>query len=344
MCVSSTLVELQVPSRTPAASGGARELDDRARLRVRRHFDRVARQRTANRERHPDYYEYLYGSIRSQVAPGSTVLDLGCGDGTLLASLRPSRGVGVDFSIPMLQKARRRQATSLEPAEEDEAASRAVDRDRDNVVGYLLDVQEFFQGLPRVTHPSSRVIVAYYNFAWEPLLWLAARLGLKDREPLQSWLSNDGLANLVELTEFEVVKSGYRTPLPVGPRRITRPINTAMSAVPLVNRLGLISYVTARPKRVDVPPRVAEPVCTVVIPARNERGNVRDAVRRLPCLGSHTEIIFVEGHSDDDTFEEIERVIAEYPNLDIKVTRQDGSGKGHASAGVRAATGDVLIP
>ena len=347
MCVSSTLVELQVPSPTPAASGGARELDDRARLRVRRHFDRVAHQRIANRERHPDYYEYLYGSIRSQVAPGSTVLDLGCGDGTLLASLRPSRGVGVDFSISMVQKARRRHP-DLEFVGGDVErlpVSGAFDYViASNVVGYLLDVQEFFQGLPRVTHPSSRVIVAYYNFAWEPLLWLAARLGLKDQEPLQSWLSNDGLANLVELTEFEVVKSGYRTPLPVGPRRITRPINTALSAVPLVNRLGLISYVTARPKRVDVPPRVAEPVCTVVIPARNERGNVRDAVRRLPCLGSHTEIIFVEGHSDDDTFGEIERVIAEYPNLDIKVTRQDGSGKGDAvRRGFELATGDVLM-
>ena len=195
-----------------------------------------------------------------------------------------------------------------------------------------------------MTHPSSRVIVAYYNFAWEPVLWLAERFGLKTREPLQSWLSNDGLANLVEMADLELVKSGYRTPLPVGPAWLTRPLNNLLSAVPLVNRLGLISFVTARPRKAEVAPRIAEPTCTVVIPARNERGNIRDAVERLPRLGSHTELIFVEGHSTDGTFEEIEAVIAEHPELDMKVTRQDGTGKGDAvRKGFELATGDVLM-
>ena len=121
-----------------------------------------------------------------------------------------------------------------------------------NVVGYLIDVQDLFRELARVTHPSSRVIVAYYNFAWEPVLWLAERFGLKTREPLQSWLSNDGLANLVEMADLELVKSGYRTPLPVGPAWLTRPLNNLLSAVPLVNRLGLISFVTARPRKAEV--------------------------------------------------------------------------------------------
>ncbi len=338
-------MELQAP--TLPVSDGARELDERARRRVRRYFDRAVRARAAARQRHRYYYEDLYGMIRSQVPPGSSVLDLGCGDGTLLASLHPSRGVGVDFSLPMVQEARRRHPSLQFVCGDVERLPVSGPFDyviASNVVGFLLDVQEFFLSLRHVTHPSSRVIVAYYNFAWEPLLWLAARLGLKDREPLQSWLSNDGLENLVELTEFEVVKSGYRTPLPVGPASITRPVNTAMSAVPLVNRLGLISFVTARPRNVDVQTRVSDPTCTVVIPARNERGNVRNAVRRLPPLGSHTEIVFVEGHSHDGTFEEIERVIGEFPDLDIKVARQDGSGKGDAvRKGFDLATGDVLM-
>jgi SAM-dependent methyltransferase len=335
-----------VPSPRQAVSG-ARELDDLARRRVRRHFDRAVRERVVARNRHRYYYDDLYGMIRSQVAPGSTVLDLGCGDGTLLASLRPSRGVGVDFSLPMIQEARRRHRNLRFVCGDVERLPISGMFDyviASNVVGFLLDVQEFFLSLQDVTHPASRVIVAYYNFAWEAVLWFAVGLGLKDREPLQSWLSNDGLANLVELTDFEVVKSGYRTPLPVGPAPITRPINTAMSAVPLVNRLGLISFVTARPKSVHVPARVAAPTCTVVIPARNERGNIRSAVARIPALGSHTEIIFVEGHSDDATFEEIERVISEYPDLDIKLARQHGKGKGDAvRKGFDLATGDVLM-
>jgi 2-polyprenyl-3-methyl-5-hydroxy-6-metoxy-1,4-benzoquinol methylase len=334
-------------SPTPAAPSVRPGRDERARGRVRRHFDRIARHGMPARRRYRYYYEDLYGLIRDQVEPGSTVLDLGCGDGALLASLQPSFGVGVDFSLTAIQQARSHHPDLEFVCADVERLPVGGTFDYvivSNVVGYLIDVQEFFRNLSRVTHPASRVIVAYYNFAWEPLLKLAEALGLKTRQPLQSWLSNDGLANLVELADMELVKSGYRTPLPIGPAAVTRPVNSLLSAVPLVNRLGLISHLTARPKAGAATPRIADPTCTVVIPARNERGNIRDAVSRMPTLGRHTEVIFVEGHSTDGTFEEIEAVIADHPEHDLKVVRQDGAGKGDAvRKGFELATGDVLM-
>jgi SAM-dependent methyltransferase len=337
----------QQPPSPDTSAGGANGLDDRTRRRLRQHFDRAAPERRVARSRHRYYYDDLYGMIRDQVEPGATVLDLGCGDGALLASLQPSRGVGVDFSLPTLLDARHRHPDLDFVCGDVERLPISGTFDyviASNVVGFVMDVNELFRMLTSVTHPSSRVIVAYYNFAWEPVLWLAERFGLKTQEPLQSWLSNDGLANLVEMADLEVVRSGYRTPLPVGPAWLTRPLNNLLSAVPLVNRLGLISFVTARPRKAEVTPRISAPTCTVVIPARNERGNIRDAVERLPRLGSHTELIFVEGHSSDGTYEEIEAVIAEHPELDVKVTRQDGTGKGDAvRKGFELATGDVLM-
>src|SRR5262245_49885759 len=104
----SDFVELAVPTPTLDHVGDAREADEDARRRVRRHFDRLARERTSVQERHRSYYDELYRLIRDQVEPGARVLDLGCGDGTLLASLRPSMGVGVDLSMQMVKKARRR--------------------------------------------------------------------------------------------------------------------------------------------------------------------------------------------------------------------------------------------
>jgi SAM-dependent methyltransferase len=340
-------VERQRTSPDAVAPGGARDLDAPARRRVRRHFDEVTPRGPSARARHRYYYDDLYGMIRDQVEPGATVLDLGCGDGSLLASLQPSRGVGVDFSLPTLLDARKRHPDLDFVCGDVERLPISATFDYvivSNVLGYLIDVQALFLPLIRLTHPSSRVIVAHYNFAWEPVLWLAERFGLKTREPLQNWLSRDSLVNLVEMADLELVRSGYRTPLPVGPAWLTRPVNNLLSAIPLVNHLGLISFVTARPKKVDVPPRMADPTCTVVVPARNERGNIRDAVERLPRLGSHTELIFAEGHSTDGTYEEIEAVIAEHPELDVKVTRQDGTGKGDAvRKGFELASGDVLM-
>ena len=330
-----------------ALPNAARLLDDRARRQVRLHFDRSERYGAGARVRYRYYYEDLYGFIRSQVPPGSSVLDLGCGDGTLLASLRPSRGVGVDLSLASLQEARRRHPHLQFVCGDIEEFPLSGSFDYvivSNVVGYLVDVWNFFRNLSGVVNPSTRVLVAYYNFAWEPLLKLAEAMGLKTRQPLQNWLSGSDLANLMELAGLEPVATGYRTPIPVGPDRLIAPLNTALSAVPIVRRLGLISYVTARPLRTEAFQRIADPSCTVVIPTRNERGNIRSAVERMPQLGRHTEVIFVDGHSADGTEEEIRKVIDEHPEIDIKLVVQDGIGKGDAvRKGFDLASGDVLM-
>jgi glycosyltransferase involved in cell wall biosynthesis len=84
---------------------------------------------------------------------------------------------------------------------------------------------------------------------------------------------------------------------------------------------------------------------TVVIPCRNERGNIEPAIRRMPHFCPELEVIFVEGHSSDGTLVEIERVIAAYDgDLDLRVTVQDGTGKGDAvRKGFEMARGEVLM-
>ncbi len=83
---------------------------------------------------------------------------------------------------------------------------------------------------------------------------------------------------------------------------------------------------------------------TVVVPARNERGNIEAAVQRIPRFTEELEIIFVEGHSQDGTWDEIQRVVAAYPQYDIKAMRQPGKGKADAVfTAFDAARGDVLM-
>jgi SAM-dependent methyltransferase len=332
-------------SATATEAPPALDLDAGARREIRSWFARHGT--SGDRARYPYYYDDLYGFIRSQVRPGASVLDLGCGDGTLLSMLRPARGVGVDVSLPALEEARRRHpglSFVCGDVERLPVAGRFDYVVVSNVVGYLIDVLEFFRSLSRVTHPGTRVIVIHYNFAWEPILKLAERLGLKARQPLQSWLSRLDLTNLAELADLHVLASGYRTPLPVGPRRLMPRVNAALSRLPVARRLGLVSYVIATPRDAVAAAPEPEPSCTVVIPARNEEGNVRAAVERLPRLGRHTEVVFVEGHSTDGTAREIERVIRARPDLDVKLVRQDGAGKGDAvRKGFEQSAGDVLM-
>jgi glycosyltransferase involved in cell wall biosynthesis len=118
-------------------------------------------------------------------------------------------------------------------------------------------------------------------------------------------------------------------------------INRFFAPLPLINNLCLRHYTLCRSLRQRAP----EPTsATIVIPARNERGNIEPAVRRIPRFVNDLEIIFVEGHSNDGTWEEIERVAAAYSDLDIKARRQPDKGKADAVfTGFDGARGEVLI-
>ena len=72
----------------------------------RSHWDAVARKMESWTGWGKAYHKRLAQIYGFWVAPGQRVLEVGCGSGDLLAALRPSCGVGVDFSTEMVQRAR----------------------------------------------------------------------------------------------------------------------------------------------------------------------------------------------------------------------------------------------
>jgi glycosyltransferase involved in cell wall biosynthesis len=91
-------------------------------------------------------------------------------------------------------------------------------------------------------------------------------------------------------------------------------------------------------------PKPEETSVSVVVPARNEAGNIESAITRTPAMGAWTEFIFVEGGSTDNTWEEIQRVKDAYPDVRIKAVQQTGKGKGNAvREGYDLAEGDILM-
>ena len=93
---------------------------------------------------------------------------------------------------------------------------------------------------------------------------------------------------------------------------------------------------------VDERPRA--PSLSVIVPARNERGNIAAVVERLPTLAGDLEVIFVEGHSTDGTWDEIDRVLREQTgSVRVRAFRQTGTGKADAvRVGVEHATGELV--
>lgn len=312
---------------------------------VREFYDRTASHLDRYRKRNSFYFREMGALLRSVIPEGSRILDVGCGQGDFLDLLRPSYGLGVDISPAMIERARTKyphldfavaDAEELEPRITFDYVLLA------NLVGYLQDIQTALQRLTGVCTADTRVVITHYNYLWEPVLRIGGLLGMKMREPYQNWLSIQDLENLLHLAGFEVVRSRQVILLPKYVPLLSRLCNRYLSQMPLFRRLALVELLVARPVRQQLPERAL--TCSIIVPARNEQGNIGPLVQRIPRLGDHTEIIFVEGHSGDGTAEEIRRVAAAHSDRDIKLLAQEGEGKADAvRTGLEHAGGDILM-
>ncbi|MBT5415380.1 MAG: glycosyltransferase [Rhodospirillaceae bacterium] len=332
------------PREAPQAEG----LSERKRA-IRDLFDRLAPERPRWRARNAFFYEEDEAYLRFLVPGGLRVLDLGCGIGDTLAALNPSVGIGVDLSERMVALARERHP-SLEFHTgdiEDPALLDGLKGPFDvillsDTIGFLEDVEEAFRRLHGLCDRDTRIVVAYHSRLWEPLLNLVAAVGLKSPAPAENYLRLDDISCLLQLADFEIIKREWRQLLPKRLAGLGVVVNRFIATLPLFRGLCLRNYVVARSDRLAG--YEAPLSATVVVPARNEKGNIEPLVQRLPAFCPDIELVFVEGHSQDGTLEEMERVAAAYPDRDIKVLVQDGRGKGDAvRKAFDAARGDVLM-
>jgi glycosyltransferase involved in cell wall biosynthesis len=169
---------------------------------------------------------------------------------------------------------------------------------------------------------------------------LANRLGIRRGELPTTFVTKIDLQNIVKVSGYEIIRLRQAVYCPWEMLGLGSAINRVMPLVPLVRWLSLTSIVVLRPL---VPPSRRGISC--IIPARNECGNIDNALKRFPDLGCDTEIIFVEGHSSDGTWEEIQRVAVLYGDR-YRIQSLQQSGKGKADAvrlGFAHATQPLLV-
>jgi ubiquinone/menaquinone biosynthesis C-methylase UbiE len=315
-------------------------------------YDRFAGERDRWRAKNAGYYRGIERLVRFVVPPNASVLEIGCGTGDLLAALKPREGVGVDIAPRLIDEARQKHAQLEFVVADAERLDAAELRGRtfdyvvmSDVVGGIFDVWSAFRALRRFCHPRTRVVVTYYNFAWEPILKLGERLGQKMPIAQQNWLGMQDLSNLLELNHFEVVRSGTAQLVPVDVPLLAPLANRYFAQLPGFRHLALTQYFVCKLAAGGGPIPTREYSCSVVVPCKNERGNIDDIVARTPEMGKGTELLFVDGNSNDGTIEAIEKHLAAGTRKNMRLIHQgDGKGKGDAvRKGFAAASGDVLF-
>ena len=294
------------------------------------------------------YHQRLQRIYRFLVTPGASVIELGSGDGDLLAALEPERGVGVDFSVANVELARRRHPdlefvnADVQELDLDDKFDYVVISDLANDVW---DIQAMLERVSSLCNPQTRVILNFFNKAWQLPIGVARGTGLAQRMLKQNWLSVSDMENLLRVTGFEVISTSGEILFPFRVPLVHSLLNRFVVKFWPFNHLALTHFVMARldPFRhgsaIDTSASVS-----VVVPARNEAGHIHEILERVPAMGSRTEILFVEGNSTDDTLAVIKEAVEAENNPDIRYYQQPGVGKGDAVRhGYEHATGDVLM-
>lgn len=330
-----------------AAERAPREFSERKR-RTLEESEQHAQTREQWLARHAFYYEEDWHYMRFLVPAAKRVLDLGCGNGDLLAALKPAEGVGVDFSEAMIARAKERHPGLTFLRGDVEALEQVSGLDgifdvivMSDTIGALDDCLDTFRSLHRYCGPHTRIIVSYHTRMWEPLTLLYSRLTTNQRARPTNWLSSRDIANLFHLSDFDVIKREWRILSPFRLFGLGRLINRFIATLPLIRKLCVRNYVVAR-QEPQAP--LTGLSTTVIVPCRNERGNIEPAVKRIPQFCRDLDIVFVEGGSSDGTWETIQEVIAANPQIPIKAFKQEGRGKGDAvRKGFAEAKGDVVM-
>jgi len=294
----------------------------------------------------------ITGLVRAKILPGSRILDVGCGDGTMLRDLLPATGMGIDVDERAISVARSSypQLGFICSSIEDLDAETLEPFDYVVLSGVLEQVHDVYVVLAQLrslVSDSTRLVVVSYSRLWQPAVRVAELLRLRKRTREENWIPPNELVNLLEQSGFCVVTKTAGVLIPINLLFLSRFVNRWLAPLPLIRQLAAVTVTVARPTVGPNATRIS-PRVSVVIAARNESGNIRSLVRRLPQLSDDQEVIFVEGHSTDGTCEQINMVIAEQSHhigdTKFRAIKQPGIGRGDAiRAGLEVATGDILI-
>ncbi len=318
------------------------------KIDIQKYFNEIAQKRLKIRKGNRYYWDDITRYCNYFIHSDNSVIEIGCGNGEMLAQINGIRKVGIDFSDAMIANASKSFpdiAFHTMDAEDFVLNEKFDVIIISNLTGYLNDIQKCFANLHQLCHRNTKIIVTSYNYLWEPVLKFSEKIGLKHPTPNQNWLTKADLQNLLYVAGFDVYKTSQRQILPVNIPLLAWFSNKVLSQLPVFNWFCINHFFFAKQNIQFLKPEEQQFTVSVVVPARNEAGNIENAVKRLPNMGKGVELIFIEGNSTDNTWEVIQEVAEKYKDThQIKIGRQDGKGKGDAvRKGFGMATGDILM-
>lgn len=312
-----------------------------------KHWEAVAHQPKPRIGWSNAYHQRIQRIYQHLIPHGSAILELGCGEGDLLEALQPAFGLGIDFSAEMVRKGSLKHP-SLTFVQGDVHRIDTIDQKFDyiilsDLVNELWDVQDVLSGLLRLSTEKTRIIINSYSRVWELPLWITKIMNLANPVINQNWLTNIDLTNLFQLSGFEPIHSWQEILMPLKIPLITPFLNRILVRLWPFNHFALTNFLMARKQPESIVPHESSSI-SIIVPARNEAGNIQKIFDSLPDFGTEVELVFVEGGSTDETYKVIEDQIRSHPDVECQVLKQTSIGKRDAvRQGFEQARGEILM-
>jgi len=312
------------------------------RENIRTKNDSLAAKRVRWIKENPYYYSTLVKSLKFIIEENSKVLHVRCSTGYLLNALNPKLGVGIDDSVLQIQEASKNYShlTFINQNTEDLQINEKFDFILISSIEDIVDVKSVLDKLRTCCHSHTRVIIVNYNYLWNPLVKLAEYLKMKIPQNLHNWVSVEDINNMLVLSGYEKTANRKIVLFPFNIPVLSYLLNRFLARLPFFRYFTLLRITISR----LVSNEEITPSVSIIIPCKNEAGNVEDAAKRIPAMGSHTEIIFCDDKSTDGTADKVRELIKSYPDKDIKLVDGPGICKSeNVWTGFDAAQGDILM-
>lgn len=212
-----------------------------------------------------------------------------------------------------------------------------------DLIHKVYDIGQMLQSINSIAQPYTRVLIINFNSLWQPLVLLAEALNFKNKTPYFNWVSPEDIDNLLKISDFNSVQCNRRVLCPIYVPIFSYIMNRFVAHMPLLSAFCLLNIFVARP--INKRTVNSKPSTSIIVPARNEAGNIENIIKRTPQLSDNDELIFVEGNSTDNTWETIVKAHKKYSGTrKIVIAQQDGWGKGDAvRKGFEIANNEVLF-
>ena len=314
--------------------------------RLSESYDRIAAEREDWEKKNKLYHDTVLRICKENMPPEAPVLHIGSGIGTILHGLNPKRGLGTDISPVAIEIAKENYPKLEFRVGSEKDLSRINEKFGYVIisVSHLLDIWSVFSNIHRVLKQDGRLLVLHINYVWSPIIELACKLRLIIKQPVQNYIPYEDIETQLYLTNYKIIKRDATLIFPKNLKPLSTFLNRRVEKWPFFRQFRMIGHIVAAAESKAIP--IKDMSCSVIVPTRNEVGSIEMLVKRLPPLGSTTEIIFVDGKSTDGTVGKIKEMIEKFNGEKQIYLHHQKICDGKASAvwqGFEAAQNEILF-